>query len=704
MERKGLFNFKNINDNYSKLIEEIGAGKSCSIFGVQNSMRPALSSSFGKRIFYVTADNVSAMSALEKFSFMGLKTDIFPCISDQFIYRKSTSNELYLKRSKTLFDILTGGCDVIVATAESLLYQLPDASEFKKHIVSLKTGQIIEQSDLEKLLVESGYKKTELIYSQGQFSKRGEIIDIFPINSENAYRIDFFDTEIETIKIFDITSQKGTKAISEIKICPCTDLFYNFSLDSSGEIKKVESEISKLKTKSTADVDLSVIFSSQIDDICSKLELGSRDYSLSVIYPYFDNFNSTIFDYLDISNSDKNSKNDFVIVFEECKQVYDYFVNSYNEISERIKELSSTGINFAGERKYIFETKFLLEKLSSFVCVAFLKITNSNRLFDSKAVFNYKTIPSNRYTHNLKDLSIEIKSYLMRKYKIYIMCSDSEQVSGASEILSSHGISCSVASDVSFDSSGVFIVSAGYESGFILPEEKICVIGTYDIFAKKKQTNSLKAGRENSYNIPKVGDYVVHEVHGIGVFEGVTKLSGNFGTKDYAVVKYRDGDTLYVPTTHMDLLAKFVGSDAPKKLSKIGGADFSAVKERVRSSIKKLAFDLIELYAKRDTISGYAFSEDNDLQREFENSFPYTETEDQLSSIEEVKHDMEKPKVMDRLICGDVGFGKTEVALRASFKAIMDGKQVAFIAPTTILSEQHYNTARSRMYNFGVSI
>jgi len=181
-------------------------------------------------------------------------------------------------------------------------------------------------------------------------------------------------------------------------------------------------------------------------------------------------------------------------------------------------------------------------------------------------------------------------------------------------------------------------------------------------------------------------------------------LSGNFGTKDYVVVKYRDNDKLYVPTTQMDLLSRFSGVDVPKKLSKIGGADFSAVKERVRESIKKIAINLLELYAKREKIKGYPFSEDNYLQKEFENAFPYTETEDQLTSIQEIKSDMEKPKVMDRLLCGDVGFGKTEVALRACFKAIMDGKQVAFVAPTTILSEQHYNTAKARMYDYGVSI
>ena len=292
----------------------------------------------------------------------------------------------------------------------------------------------------------------------------------------------------------------------------------------------------------------------------------------------------------------------------------------------------------------------------------------------------------------------------MKNYKIIICAGNQDQSQNVKNILLGHDINLKIVNKIDFFNNDSIIVSVGYETGFILPEEKVYVVGTYDIFPKKQAGNKLKSNKNSAFSIPKVGDYVVHEYHGIGICAGITQLSGNFGTKDYVVIKYRDDDTLYVPTTQMDLLSKFNGADKPKKLSKIGGQDFSAVKERVRASIKKLAFNLLELYAKREQIHGFAFSEDNDLQFEFENSFPYTETEDQLNSASEIKKDMEKPRVMDRLLCGDVGFGKTEVALRACFKAIMDGKQVAFVAPTTILSEQHYNTAKSRMYNFGVNI
>ena len=689
---KNFFNFESLNENYAKMIKLVRAGESCSVFGVQKSMRVALSGEIGKKLLYITADMVSANAVYEQFVLSGQKAVLISNIQDSFIYKKAGSSELYIERSKTLYKILKGDFDAVIMPVESLIFWLPNVNEFKKNILTLSKGEVLEQNELEKTLVRAGYKKEELISEMGQFSKRGEIIDIFPIGSDVPYRIDFFDTEIETIKIFDVISQKGTKEVKKVDICPCTDLFFD-----SEDVGKITDELQKLKLTQKQDIDLSTIFNAQVDEICSRLEMGDKSYSLDCVMPYLPSGKSSIFDYFD------NVK-DYVIIIDECKQIYDYFENSVKEINSRIKELQDDGSLIAGGKGCIFSSQDVLSNFNKNTCIAFLKITNSNRFFESKAVFSYKTIPSNRYTHNLKDFSVDVRHYKLAGYKFFICAGNRDQAESVKNMLSSHDINFKITNDHNFESTESIISTLGYETGFVLQEEKIYVVGTYDLFPKKKKTNKLKSNRDTVFNIPKVGDYVVHEVHGIGVCEGVTKLSGNLGTKDYVVIRYRDNDKLYVPTTQMDLLSRFTGADTPKKLSKIGGADFSAVKARVKESIKKLAFSLLELYATREKIRGFAFSEDNDLQKEFENSFPYTETEDQLKSIEEIKQDMEKPRVMDRLLCGDVGFGKTEVALRACFKAIMDGKQVAFIAPTTILSEQHYNTAKSRMYNFGVNI
>ncbi len=694
MENINIFDFEAISDNFGKLYKQVRAGNSCSIFGVQNSVRPAIALGFNKKILYVTADNVTATQVAENFELMGKKAFVFSAVQDSFLYKRAMSTELYEQRTSVLFNILNKSFDVVVAPIEALFSFLPSISDFSSHILKLAEDQVIEPTLLEKMLVEAGYKREDLITEDGQFSRRGEVFDIFPINTKEPFRIDFFDNQIETIKVFDIATQKGTKQVSSIKISPYSDLFLT-----DDEIDMLKKSMTLLKKKETQEVDTATLFNATLDEIISRLEFNDRSYALDCLAPYLNDFRSNIFDYLD-----KSLLGDYLVVLDECKQLYDALSNHKHEFNERIKELRSSGTLIASKLAPAFSAEEVLASFSSKVSIAFLKITNSNKFFESKAVFNFKTLASPRYTHNLKEFSLDVKAYLAKGYKVFIFAGDAEQAHGAENILKSHDIDIEIDKKTTISSKKSAILTIGLSSGFVLPEEKIVVIGTYDIYPKKHQSKSLKLSKGNVFSVPKVGDYVVHQYHGIGVCEGITKLTGNLGTKDYVVIRYRDGDKLYVPTSQMDMLDRFSGAEEPKKLSKIGGQDFSAVKNKVRDSIKKLAFNLVELYAKREQIRGFAFSEDNDLQREFENAFPFTETEDQLASSLEIKKDMENLKVMDRLLCGDVGFGKTEVALRAIFKAVMDGKQVAFIAPTTILSEQHYNTARARMYDFGINI
>lgn len=691
MAKKTIFNFEVFNKDFAKMIATIRAGNSCSIFGIQNSMRPAICNGLNKKILFITADNVTGTAKKEEFELLGMNTLYFPSVPDGFLFKRASSNEFNLERTLTLFNAVQKNFDVIVAPISALFAYLPSVKDFKEHILKLKTNQEITIEKLERLLTESGYKKEELISGEGQFSKRGEIVDVFPIGEKHPFRIDFFDTVIESIKVFDIVSQKGTKPVDEIVICPSTNLFLTVD-----EIDNLKHRLSKLKKQAVTEGSEELIFNDFVDDILTKLDLKDRSYSLDVISPYLDDFRATIFDYL--------AGQDYVCVIDECKQVYDSMTGYERETQERIKALRQSGMLISGDKEPMFSSKEVIVNFENHTSLAFLKITNANKFFSSKAVFNFKTLPCVKWTHNLKDFALDVKKYLASKYRVYVFAGDETGVETVKNLLNSHDISIPKKSGENIFLSESCLVDEKLASGFILPEEKVAVIGTYDLFAKKRADNKLRANKSSVFSMPKVGDYVVHQVHGIGVCEGVTRLSGNLGTKDYLVIRYRDDDKLYVPTTQMDMIEKFAGSDTPKRLSKIGGQEFSAVKAKVKESVKKLAFSLLELYAKREQIKGFAFSEDNDLQREFENSFAFTETEDQLLSIEEIKQDMEKPKVMDRLVCGDVGFGKTEVALRAIFKAIMDGKQVAFIAPTTILSEQHYNTARARMFNFGINI
>lgn len=689
MNSKNFFDILKAQAGYKKLVDSVLAGKSCSVFGVQNSMRPALSLMFGKKILYLVSDSQILNLTAEAFEMLGYKTLTFKAVQDSFIYKKSQSNELYLARTKLLFDILGGDFDVVVCEVSALTQFLPSVSDFCKHILSIKVGQNFEHDELENLLIEAGYKREEMLYEKGQFSRRGEVLDIFPVSEDVPYRIDFFDTEIESIKVFDMQTQKGTKEVKKLKICPYTDLFLT-----KDEVEHLTVQVEKLKKNENSEV--ATLLNAQIDEIVSRLEMNDTSYCLDLLASYLDDFRANIFDYF------KATGQEFVTIVDEAKQTYDALTGTARDVQERIRELKNAGTLISGNKPCIFSIQEILENFKDNVCVAFLKITNNNRFFNSSEVYNFKTQPFGKFMHNLKEFSKEIVSFNAGKYKTYILAGNKEQAGSIKSILSSYELDLEIKAKPEGEGSAIFLF--GYPSGFVLPDEKIVVVGTYDIFPKRQVSKKLKLGSNNTFSIPKIGDYVVHHYHGIGVCEGVTKLTGTLGTQDYLVIRYRDGDKLYVPTSHMDMLERFSGAEEPKRLSKIGGQDFSLVKDKVKESLRKMAFNLLELYAKRESIQGFAFSEDNDLQLEFENSFPYTETEDQLATTEEIKQDMQKNKVMDRLLCGDVGFGKTEVAMRAMFKAIMDGKQVAFIAPTTILSEQHYNTARARMNNFGISI
>lgn len=688
MKHTQIFELNKIDEKFAKLKKQVEAGNSCSIFGVQNSMRSAICEFLQKKIVYLASDQVRAEQIKSDFEVMGKKAVALTCPSDTFLFKRAESTELFERRTSAMFDIVCGDYDVAVIPVNALISILPKKQKFEQSIIELYAGLNLEIEELEKKLIFAGYRREELIDGRGQFSRHGEVVDIFPCNMDEPIRIDYFDTEIESIKILDLQTAKGTKDINSVKISPHSDLCLE-----SEELTKIILKLEGRKPNSNDNE--SVALSAKIDEVCLRVRLGERGYALSALLGVSAE-NSSILEYFDNKET--------LLVIDECKQVYDMLGVAYKDTSARIKELVTEKFTPLEVNESIFSQKKILDQIRSFVAVAFLKITNSNRFFDSDAVFNFDTKPAARYTHSLSGFYSDTRAMLSSGYKVFIFAGSKDGAKETKKMLSSHGIdlkilpsSASIASE-----SGIF--ESGYFQGFILSEQKIAVVGTYDIFAKKRKQARLSASRENVFSIPKVGDFVVHHYHGIGVCEGVTRLTGTLGTQDYVVIRYRDDDKLYVPTSHMDMLDRFSGAEKPARLSKIGGQDFAAVKKKVGESVKKLAINLLELYAKREKIKGHAFAPDNELMQEFDNSFGFAETEDQLSSESEIKKDMESGKVMDRLLCGDVGFGKTEVALRACFKAICDGKQVAFVAPTTILSEQHYNTAKSRMSDFGVKI
>jgi len=383
------------------------------------------------------------------------------------------------------------------------------------------------------------------------------------------------------------------------------------------------------------------------------------------------------------------------VVIDECKRSYDAMETYYSEHKQRFTSLYEKGEVLSGFFGQVLKPEDAIKGMGR--AIAFHAVTSTNRFFNPEELFNFKAMPTPRYTGKRDMLITDVQNWLHSGYKIAILCGegplrDSIRDSFAEKYIAYGG---------DYDAQ-LAVTNESAVAGEILHDLKLAVIGTNDLVAKKNESPRVK--KRNSFlGEPKIGEYVVHEVHGVGLCEGITPMTIGKATRDYVVILYAGGDKLYVPIENLDVLTRYVSGGTPK-LNKMGGADFAKQKAKVRESVKKLAFDLKELYAERFKANAHRYSEDDSLLREFEKGFEHAETDDQLKAVADSINDLKSGKIMDRLLCGDVGYGKTEVALRVAFKVIAEGKQVAFMSPTTVLAKQHYDTVVKRMEEFGVNV
>ena len=684
--KTSFLDFENVNLEFKKIIQGVGQEKSCSIFGAVESLKVALCMSTLRPVLYITSDIVQSRKLQELFDQIETGVScVYPSVPDTIVYKSYVSSDPFIERNTTLFDIVNGKKKVIITSVDALLSPICEKNDFCAHIFDINSCDNIERDEIIEKLVSAGYKRVDLVSAPGEFAVRGDIIDVYELASLKAFRIEMWDTEIEKISEFDIESNKTGKEVKSFSVCPMTMIFGNTDI--------AISHLEKLKKAKFKNAETENAFTNSICEIINKLETNDKSFTIECVLPLLNKKNGSLFDYLP-SNT--------LVCFDEAKMVYDAFVSHIKEQDMRIKELKKESCLITENCLLRFED--LQERYMPFVKMAFQKITSQNNLFNPKFVAQINSNPTLKYVHSHTEFARNVKSLLFHEHRVFIMAGNTENAIALKNTLENFEVFLDVKDNANINQSESCILPCMYSTGFSLPSDRIIVFGTYDLFAKKTQTKKYSASRATVFSVPKLGDYVVHSFHGIGVCEGVTKLESKFGTKDYVVVRYRDNDRLFVPIDQMNQLEKFSGGETPARLSKIGGTEFAKVKAKVKEGVKKIAFNLLELYAKREKLRGFPFPKDDLLQLEFENSFPFTETEDQLTSLTEIKSDMQSGKVMDRLLCGDVGYGKTEVALRASFKAVIAGKQVAFIAPTTILSQQHYNTALSRMKEFGVNI
>jgi transcription-repair coupling factor (superfamily II helicase) len=555
--------------------------------------------------------------------------------------------------------------------------------------MTVKTGDHLELEPFLQRMTELGYTRADLVENKGEMSVRGGIIDFYPLTSETAYRIELFDDEVDSIRTFNPEDQRSTGQISSVHIPPCKEIIADskrFQNAADHAYDLLQEQLAKM-TDRTAKERLKQNISQDIEKLREQIYFNEIYKYISLLYPE----RETLLDYM---------PDDTILIVDEPIRLTETARQIEKDEAESVTLLLKEGKTLpAFVLAKTYDEQFFAKPFPTLYFSLFLRQIPHTH---PQNIVNFVCRAMQNFHGQMHVLKAEMERWKKAGTKVVILVSGEDRKQRLKRVLSDYHIEEPP------------MIDAALQSGFEFPSVRLAVITESEIFSKKQQRKVSKpaqkienAERIKSYLELKTGDYVVHVNHGIGKYMGIGTLEINGIHKDYLHIMYAGGDKLSVPIEQIHLVQKYIGAeDKEPKLSKLGGSEWTRAKHKARSSVKNIADDLIKLYAERQARQGYAFSKDTPYQREFESLFPYEETPDQLRAIEEVKRDMEKPQPMDRLLCGDVGYGKTEVAIRAAFKAVMDGKQVAVLVPTTILAQQHYETFRERFadYPFQISV
>ncbi|MGD7046459.1 transcription-repair coupling factor [Jeotgalibacillus proteolyticus] len=608
------------------------------------------------------------------------------------------SPELLAQRLDAMNHLATKGTGLYIVPMAGLRKIVPPKNKWKMSQFTLSLGNEIEVNSTLSALLKMGYERADMVGRPGEFSVRGGIIDIYPLTSPDPVRIELFDTEIDSIRTFSADDQRSIKNLDDVTIGPATEVIME-----KEDLQRVAAELSgrlKASLKKVKKPSIQEAMAEQVEYEAGMLKNGQKPDELFKYHSLAYEEEASLLDYL---------PEDGLVLFDEISRIY--------EMDETLeKEEMDWYVSLLEEGKILHDVSVshslaqILAK-SNLKKVYFSLFTRQIPIIHPKKIHTFSCKPMQSFHGQMHVLKAELERWKNSKYTVVLLAPDGQRLQKFERVLADYEIDAAIVQDGQpLIPQAVQIVSGTLQSGFELPMHKLAVMTEEELFRqktrkKKRQQKLSNAERIKSYSELKVGDYVVHVNHGIGKYLGIETLEINGLHKDYLNVRYQGNDQLYVPVDQIELVQKYVGSEGKEpKLYKLGGTEWKRVKSKVQSSVADIADDLIKLYAERETAKGYAFTEDTNEQQEFESAFPYQETDDQLRSIEEIKKDMQRERPMDRLLCGDVGYGKTEVAIRAAFKAIMDGKQVAILVPTTILAQQHYETMMERMQDFPVNI
>lgn len=619
------------------------------ISGCVNTQKIHLLSGIGSGCGYklvVFSNEEKAKKAYEEYLLFGEETYLYPARDLLFYYADIKGKTLTNRRMEVLRAIAEKKKEepvTVITTMDAFLDGIISPDEIQKNRIHITGEDTVDLTKLEQDLTALGYERESQIEAPGQFAVRGGIIDVFPLAEEMPVRIELWGDEIDSIRMFDAKSQRSIENISEITIYPASEnCFGNNGL------------VSFLK--------------------------------------YF-------------------PENETLLFYDEPHRLQETAETVEAEYTESLKNRADAGMKEEGEEELrVFQTKDIISEMNRYSGIGLTTLESKCGLFKVRSVYTVQAKGVNPYNNSFELLTRDLKRLKRNGYRVVLLSGSRTRAKRLAEDLRDYDLSSFYSEDMQREvKPGEIMAAYGYASeGYEYPMLKFVVISESDIFGRKKKKKKRKkyeGQRIQDFAELKPGDYVVHENHGIGVYKGIEKIEVEKIVKDYMKIVYAEGGVLYIPVAQMDLIQKYAGADAKKpRLNKLGTIQWGKTKSQVKKAVQIVAKDLVELYAVRQQSEGFVYGPDTVWQKEFEEMFPFEETDDQLQTIEDTKHDMESKKIMDRLICGDVGYGKTEIAIRAAFKAVQEGKQVVCLVPTTILAQQHYNTFVQRLKEFPVRI
>ena len=616
------------------------------------------------------------------FASMGVDKEIlqFPALEVDPYRGLAPHFDITAARARALAALLQKTPALFIAPAAALLFRTASPQIFAEGILSLRTGQVIEPSDIERTLVDSGYLHEDPVVSPGDFARRGGILDIYPPSRSEPLRLEFMGDTLEEIRSFDPESQRATGSLESANIYPAREWIFR------------ESERQRLLEELGDDA----------GELKARLDGDSFPPGTSFVLSHLAEYRATLFDYLQ----------EGTLLVEEPAEISRQVASEWERILDSYREIVDGREHGYPQPAELLLTPEELSRHFSDRSVTIQEMDVMDSRDESPASAGFLHLPSQllpSFRGRIKDFLVEIRQQLDKGRHVHVFVGNRGLAERLVEILEEAKVSAAMASEESQVSGTVVLHIGNLSHGFLLPSLGQAVFAGRDVFEeppRPERRRSRKLGRFLSdFRDLKVGDYVVHADHGIGVFTGLRQIAPQSGSGEFVILEFLGGDKLYVPVEKLDLLEKYSSAEAQKpRLDKLGGTGWERVKSRVKKSMRDMAQELLKLYAARKSMPGHSFASDTHWQRELEDQFEFQETVDQAQAIEEVKRDMEAPFPMDRLLCGDVGYGKTEVAMRAAFKTVMDGKQVAVLVPTTVLAFQHLHTFRSRFSAFPVRV